>query len=54
MSNEKEKQGDKIQNKSNEISLKYHCQSGILTPFEINEHALYLICKYLIFCTSRK
>ena len=42
MSNDLLKQ-ELIQEKSLSISNKYHCQTGILTPFDINEHALYII-----------
>jgi len=45
MSNNNEKQ-EQVQQKSVQISEKYHCQTGILTPFEINEHGLYLICMF--------
>ncbi len=34
-----------IEEKSVSISNKYHCQTGILTPFEVNEHGLYIIGK---------
>lgn len=42
MENDSEKQ-KLIQAKSLNISSTYHCQTGVLTPFEINEHALYII-----------
>ncbi|CAF1172488.1 unnamed protein product [Adineta steineri] len=32
-----------IQDKSVDISNTYHCQTGVLTPFDINEHGLYII-----------
>jgi hypothetical protein len=42
MSDDSSKQ-ELIQQRSVYISNIYHCQTGILTPFEINEHALYII-----------
>ena len=38
-----------IQEKSVNISNMYHCQTGLLTPFDINEHALYIICMFLFY-----
>ncbi len=38
-----------IQEKSVYISNTYDCQTGILTPFDINEHALYIICMFLVY-----
>jgi hypothetical protein len=48
VTNDSKKQ-DLIQEKSINISNKYDCQTGILTPFEINEHALYIIRMFYFF-----
>jgi hypothetical protein len=57
MSNDSLKQ-ELIQEKSVSISTKYHCQTGILTPFEINEHGLYIIgmeiCFFFCFVELKK
>jgi hypothetical protein len=47
MSNDSSKQ-ESIQEKSLLISNKYKCQTGILTPFDINEHALYIIRTFFL------
>jgi hypothetical protein len=35
-----------IQEKSVNISNSYRCQTGVLTPFDLNEHGLYIICMF--------
>ncbi len=37
-----------IQEKSVNISNIYHCQTGILSPFDLNEHGLYIICMFYL------
>ena len=37
---------EEVQQKSVNIANTYHCQTGILTPFDLFEHALYIIRMY--------
>lgn len=32
-----------IRNMTMDLSTIYHCQTGVLTPFDLYEHALYII-----------